>query len=60
MESSFFVTADALKKMQPNLQADATDLLRAFDINRDRIYAIATKIYGRGRKGSYDINAADV
>jgi len=40
MESSFFVTVEALKQMQPNLRADAVDLLRAFDSNRDRIYAI--------------------
>lgn len=60
MESSFFVTADALKQIQPNLRFDAADLLRAFDINRDRIYAIAAKVYARGRRGSYDLNAADV
>jgi hypothetical protein len=60
MESSFFVTADALNRIQPNLQADAVDLLQAFDINRERIYAIAAKVYARGRKGSYELNAADV
>jgi Protein of unknown function (DUF1488) len=60
MESSFFVTADALKAIQPNLQFDAADLLRAFDINRDRIYAIAARVYARGRRGSYDLNVADV
>ena len=45
---------------QPNLQLDAVSLLRAFDINRDRIYAIAAKVYARGRRGSYDLNVADV
>jgi Protein of unknown function (DUF1488). len=60
MESSFFVTADALRQIQPNLQPDAVDLLRAFDSNRDRIYAIAAKVYARGRRGSYDLNVADV
>ena len=60
MESSFFVTADALNRLQPNLRPDETDLLRAFDINRERIYAIAAKVYGRGRRGSYDVNVADV
>jgi hypothetical protein len=60
MESSFFVTADALKQIQPDLQSDAVDLLRAFDINRERIYAIAAKVYARGRRGSYDLNVADV
>jgi hypothetical protein len=60
MEKSFFVTADALKQIQPNLQLDAAELLRAFDINRDRIYAAAAKVYARGKRGSYDLNAADV
>ena len=60
MESSFFVMVDALKQMQPNLQPDAVELLRAFDNNRNRIYAIAAKVYARGQRGSYDIYAADV
>ena len=60
MESSFFVTEGALKKMQPNLKFEAEDILRAFDINRDRIYAIASKVYARGRKDSYELNAGDV
>ena len=60
MESSFFIMADALKQMQPNLRFDAIDMLRAFDINRERIYEIAAKVYARGRKGSYDLNIADV
>lgn len=60
MESSFFVTADALNRIQPNLRLDAVDLLRAFDINRERIYAIAAKVYARGRRGSYELCAADV
>ena len=60
MESSFFVTVDALKQMQPNLQSDAVELLRAFDSNRDHIYAIAARVYARGRRGSYEICAADL
>lgn len=42
------------------MRFDAVDLLRAFDINRDRIYAIAAKVYARGRRGSYELSAADV
>jgi hypothetical protein len=42
------------------LQPDVTGLLRAFDVNRDRIYAIAAKVYARGRRGSYELNVADV
>jgi len=60
METSFFMTADALKRMQPSLQFDADEILRAFDVNRERIHAIAAKVYARGRRGSYDLNVADV
>ncbi len=60
MESSFFMTADALKQIQPNLRLDADELLRVFDSNRDRIYATAARVYARGRRGSYDIYAADL
>ena len=60
MESAFFLMADALQKFQPNLQFEEDDVLRTFDSNRDRIYAAAAKVYARGRRGSYEINAADV
>ena len=60
MESSFFVMTDALKQMQPNLRFDEIDILRAFDVNRERIYSIAARVYARGRKGSYDLNVDDV
>lgn len=60
MENSFFIMADALKQIQPNLRFDAIDILRAFDVNRERIYAAAAKVYARGRRGSYDLNVADI
>jgi hypothetical protein len=60
MESSFYMTVDALKRLQPNVSFDPLDLLRAFDVNRDKIYAIAARVYARGRRGSYDLNAVDV
>jgi hypothetical protein len=60
MENSFFIMADALQRMQPDLRFDAVDILRAFDVNRARIYTIAAKVYARGRKGSYDLNVDDV
>ena len=59
IEKSFFVTADALRQIQPTLQSDEAGILRAFDTNRDRIYVTAAKVYARSRKGSYDLNAAD-
>jgi hypothetical protein len=60
MESSFIIMVDALRQMQPNLRSNSIDIFRAFDDNRERIYAIAAKVYSRGRKGSYDLNVADV
>ena len=55
MEASFFVREDALKRIQP----DMAGLLRAFDFNRELIYATAAKVYGRGHKGSYDLLPGD-
>jgi hypothetical protein len=60
MESSFFITADTLRQMQPDLRFDAIEILRAFDVNRERFYSIAAKVYARGRRGSYDLNVSDV
>ncbi|HEX5779288.1 MAG TPA: DUF1488 domain-containing protein [Xanthobacteraceae bacterium] len=59
MESSFLVTADALLRIQPDLQPDEAGLLRAFDSNRELIHAAAARVYARGRKGSYQLNAND-
>jgi Protein of unknown function (DUF1488) len=59
MEASFFVTEDALKRILPNIGFDEAGLLGAFDSNRDLIYATATKVYARGRKGSYDLVSTD-
>ena len=59
MEASFFVTDDALKRIEPDMRSDQAGLLDAFDLNRKLIYATAAKVYGRQRKGSYDLIAAD-
>jgi Protein of unknown function (DUF1488) len=59
MENAFFVTWDALKQIQPDLQADEAGLLRAFDSNRQLIHEIAGKVYSRGRRNIYLLNAAD-
>ena len=58
MEWSFFVTEDALKRLQPNVQRDEAGLLDAFDANR----ASSTRRrrrYTRDRKGSYELAATD-
>jgi hypothetical protein len=59
MEWSFFVTEEALKRLQPNLARDEAGLLFAFDAHRVSIYAAATKAYKRDRRGSYELAAAD-
>ena len=59
MEAAFFVTEDALKRVQPDMRFDEPGLLRAFDANRDLICAAAAKVYKRGRKGSYHLDSAD-
>ena len=55
----FFVTDDALRRITPNMQFDESGIQRTFDLNRNLIYAIAAKVYRRGRKGSYELVAAD-
>ena len=59
MEWSFFVTEDALKRLQPNVPRDEAGLLDAFDAHRAVIYAAATKAYSKDRKGSYELAATD-
>lgn len=59
MEWSFFVTEDALKRMEPDMERDEAGLLRAFDSNRPLIHAAALKAFARGRKGSYELAMAD-
>jgi hypothetical protein len=59
MEVSFFVSDEALKRLQPDLKHDELGLLQAFDVNRKRVQAAAVKAYGRGHKGSYELIPAD-
>jgi len=59
MENSFFVSQEALNRIQPDMRFDEAGLLNAFDSNRDLIYATAAKVYRRGRKGSYDLERDD-
>jgi hypothetical protein len=59
METSFFVMADALRKIQPGLAPGEAGLLHAFDLNRDLICATAAKVFKRSTRGSYDLVASD-
>ena len=59
MEWSFFVTEEALRHLRPKMERDEASLLLAFDANRPAIYAAATKAFKQGRKGSYELGAAN-
>jgi Protein of unknown function (DUF1488) len=56
---SFFVDQHVLTKMQPGATDEAA-LLAAFDANRELIHRTAIKVYGRGRKGAYDLRPSDL
>ncbi len=60
MESAFFLTAEALQKLQPKLKCEEVDVLRAFDSNREYICERAATVYARGRRDCYFVTAADV
>jgi hypothetical protein len=53
LEISFFVEADALKQLCPEMNSVEAGLLKAFDAARERIQEVANKVYERGSKGSY-------
>jgi len=59
IECSFFVTRAALTRLVPGLRPDEIALLGAFDAHRNLICHTAEKVYARGRKGSYELDAAD-
>jgi hypothetical protein len=53
IEISFFVEADALKRLCPDMSSAEAGFLQAFDAVRQRIHEVADKVYGRGGKGSF-------
>jgi len=59
IECSFFVTRGALSRLVPDLPPDEAALLGAFDAYRTVICSAAKKVYGRGRKGSYELDESD-
>ena len=46
MEASFFINADALKRIEPDMPLDEAGLLGAFNSNRKLIHATAAEVYG--------------
>jgi hypothetical protein len=59
MEASFFVTQAALSKLAGRGVVGESQGLAMFDANRARIHEVAASVYGRGRKGSYELSATD-
>ena len=53
MEVSFFVGADALKKLCPGMDNAEAGFLKAFGVARKRIHEVAEEVYARGKNGSY-------
>jgi hypothetical protein len=58
-EVSFFITADALSRLQPSAPKTDLALLSSFDNHRATIQVAAAKVYARGRKGSYELGPGD-
>jgi hypothetical protein len=59
MEAAFFITNQALQRIQPDAAGDEEGMLAAFDRHRSRICDAAAKLYSRGRRGSYELDARD-
>ena len=53
LEISFFVEADALKQLCPEMSSVEAGFLIAFDAARARIHEVANKAYVRSSKGTY-------
>ena len=59
IEASFFIEEGALRRIQPDVRPDESGYLKAFDSHRDLICAAEARLYVRGRRGSYDLVAAN-
>ena len=52
IEISFFIEAEALKRLCPDMSEVESGFLQAFDTARKRIYEAADKVYARAGKAS--------
>ncbi len=57
VEISFHLAEEALYRV--GVDRDEASLLRAFDVNRDRIEAAASAAYARKRRTYYRLSGAD-
>jgi hypothetical protein len=59
METSFFVSEEALEKIQPNVHLSEAGFLGAFDSHRGLICEAALNAYGRAKRGDYNLMPVD-
>jgi hypothetical protein len=59
LEVSFFVTVDALCRLEVRMLPDEAAFLAAFDAHCERIRSAAGKAYAGPRKGSYELGAGN-
>ncbi|MBL1259027.1 MAG: DUF1488 domain-containing protein [Thiotrichaceae bacterium] len=52
MEVSFFIEADALKRLSPDMNGTERGLLGAFDNGINQIHEVAEKMYSRSPRSS--------
>ena len=52
IEITFFIEADALKQLCPEMSGLESGFLQAFDAVRNKIHEVADKVYTRGGKGT--------
>lgn len=53
MEVVFLINTGALLKIDSDSKTDEAGLLDTFDVNRDQIHRLASKVYSRRQFGSY-------
>ena len=53
MEVLFLVQTEALLKIDSKSRTNEAGLLDTFDVNRDRIHRLASKVYSRRQFGSH-------
>ena len=59
MEVRFFLEADAIFVLYPQTKDTETGILAAFDAARERIFAVAAKVYEPGQHHSFYTLTAD-
>ena len=53
IEISFYVEADTLKMLRPEMESTEFGILQAFDSVREQIHGVASKVHSRSENGTY-------